>query len=106
MSDNIAVEYLVDTCHGISSMNILTKKAFWRGVTRVLDLGAVSLAASPLRQRYISAAGRLSSSRSLISCPESVDSRALRSDFAAVGNDLRKAMGPNALHRSFLSNKD
>jgi hypothetical protein len=87
-------------------MNILTKRAFWRGMTRVLDLGAVSLAASPLRQRYISAAGRLSSSRSLISCPESIDSGALRSDFTAVGNDLRKAIGQNALRGSFLSHKD
>jgi hypothetical protein len=73
-------------------MKTIIRNSFLNGMARTLDIGGVRLIASPIRQRYISASGHLVSSHLLTRRSDLVDARLIRSDFAAIGNDMRVAI--------------
>jgi len=73
-------------------MKTIVRNSFLNGVARTLDIGGVRLMTSPIRQRYISVSGRLSSSRALSRRPDLADAHSIRSDFTAIGNDLKIVM--------------
>ena len=70
----------------------IIKKSFLNGLARTLDISGVYFVTSPIRQKYISASGRLSSSRLLPRRPGLIDSRSIRSDFEAIGKDFQAAV--------------
>lgn len=72
-------------------MKMIVRNSFLKGVARILDIGGVHFITSPIRQRYISASGRLSSSRALSRHPDLADAHSIRSDFVAIAEDMRVA---------------
>lgn len=73
-------------------MERIIKKSFLNGMARTLDISGVYFVTSPIRHKYISASGRLSSSHLLPRRSELIDSRSIRSDFEAIGKDFQAAV--------------
>ncbi|QUS62144.1 hypothetical protein IQE94_08985 [Synechocystis sp. PCC 7339] len=70
-------------------MGKVISKSFLNGMARTLDMSGICLVRSPIRQKYISASGHLRSSHLLSQRPDLMDSHSIRSDFEAIGNDLK-----------------
>jgi hypothetical protein len=73
-------------------MERIIKKSFLNGLARTLDIPGVYFATSPIRRKYISASGNLRSSSLLCRRPDLIDSRIIRSDFDAIGENLKMAL--------------
>ncbi|WP_144428704.1 hypothetical protein [Synechocystis sp. PCC 6714] len=73
-------------------MKHIIDKSFLNGLARTLDISGVYFATSPIRRKYISESGNLRSSRLLSRRPDLVDSRSIRSDFEAIGNDFKSVI--------------
>lgn len=73
-------------------MERIIRKSFLKGMARTLDLSGICFVTSPIRQKYISASGHLSSSRLLSRRPDLIDSRSIHADFEAVGRDFDAAI--------------
>ncbi len=67
-------------------------KSFLNGLARTLDIPGVYFVTSPIGQKYISASRHLRSSYLLSRRPDIIDSRAIRSDFDAIGKDFEAAV--------------